>query len=405
MTGVLWIIRDLPADPHHGGYLRFISIAKELATTRRMFLAAISCPEDSAAKYRELGIFDEVYEFTEPSESLHWSRHLRLSNRNFIKRAFPTFFRSAIDQLSNHIRRNEIDTAIAVTLPTAEFLEALPCSTRIVDDYDCATLTLEREFAANTGSESWKKKLSRRLHLLRTIRFESTIASNFDLITTISKPDQQCLVRISNGHTDNIQVIKNGVDEVLLSKSRTGYDEKDTVVFWGNLEFQPNYHAVQHFYRDVYAPFLEQKGIRWVIVGAGADSTIRELSDRHQNIELAGFVDDLAAHVCRYPVMINPMVSGSGLKNKVLEAFALRRAVVSTKMGAEAIEATPDVHYLEADRAEDFAHAVQRCLSDNVLHTNLADAAYDFVAKKYRWQAIGNEFEQLIEAAEAKAIR
>ena len=93
--------------------------------------------------------------------------------------------------------------------------------------------------------------------------------------------------------------------------------------------------------------------------------------------------------------MINPMVEGSGLKNKVLEAFACRVPVVSTPLGIEAIDAMPGRHYVKADSPGDFAEAVTSLLADPAYASEIAEAARLLVESKYRWSAIGDQLDGL----------
>ena len=71
----------------------------------------------------------------------------------------------------------------------------------------------------------------------------------------------------------------------------------------------------------------------------------------HPNVHFHGFVDDLFS-LPRKRRMVNPMIEGSGLKNKVLEALAIYLPVVSTHMGVEAINGKEGRHFLVADDPE-----------------------------------------------------
>ena len=97
--------------------------------------------------------------------------------------------------------------------------------------------------------------------------------------------------------------------------------------------------------------------------------------------------------------MVNPMVSGSGLKNKLLEAFALGRAVVSTAMGSEAINATPGEHFLLGRDAKDFAHKVIYLLSDPIAAQALGARARQLIEQRYTWHEVENQWRSLLTSA------
>lgn len=68
------------------------------------------------------------------------------------------------------------------------------------------------------------------------------------------------------------------------------------------------------------------------------------MAEEHDNIVVTGEVADLFALIARIPIVINPMRSGGGLKNSVLESMALERLVISNRLGIEAVDAVRDVH-------------------------------------------------------------
>jgi glycosyltransferase involved in cell wall biosynthesis len=101
--------------------------------------------------------------------------------------------------------------------------------------------------------------------------------------------------------------------------------------------------------------------------------------------------------VAKQGVMINPMVEGSGLKNKVLEAFACKVPVVSTSLGIEAIDASPDLHYVRADAPEEFAKAICSLLADKGYASRIAEDARLLVESRFRWSVIGEQLGSLVD--------
>ena len=163
------------------------------------------------------------------------------------------------------------------------------------------------------------------------------------------------------------------------------------------MSFKPNYSAIQYFYKNIFAPYLAAEGITWYIIGRDADEWISGLAEDHDNIVVTGFIDDLFGFVKRIPVTVNPMIMGSGLKNKVLEAFALKRTVISTTMGVEAIEATPGEHYVLADDPQKFAEAVVYYLGNPQQRKAIGDHARSLVMEKYTWSVVGEQWKLDIE--------
>jgi glycosyltransferase involved in cell wall biosynthesis len=392
----LWLATELPDSLHHGGVLRLINLARELARNADCYLVILHSATLPEA-VRKTGVFTEILTIADGRDHPSPWGQLRWSNTHFLRRRHPRYFRDIVTRIDAWLTDKNVGTGIAFTLKTAEVLGALPIPTRVVDDYDCRTLTLERHNAVNPP-KGLARRVGRAVHYRRTVLLEGSLTSRFDLVTTISPADRARLVELSPLRPEAIAVVKNGVDERLLSFTGPGAREQNAVVFWGDLGFPPNREAVHHFFSRIYEPLLAPQGVRWHIVGGNADNSIRRLGEVNRLVTVAGFVPDLAEYVSRYPVMVNPLVSGSGLKNKALEAFALRLAVVSTAMGAEAIEANPGTHYLEANSPAEFAGHVLACLNDEGLQRRLTDAAFAFVRANYRWRTIGERLQGLLDA-------
>jgi glycosyltransferase involved in cell wall biosynthesis len=96
--------------------------------------------------------------------------------------------------------------------------------------------------------------------------------------------------------------------------------------------------------------------------------------------------------------MVNPMVS-SGLKNKLLEAFALGRAAVSTAMGSEAINATAGEHFLLGRDEKDFAHKVMDLVSDPTAAQALGARERQLIEQRYTWDTVENQWRSLLTSA------
>jgi glycosyltransferase involved in cell wall biosynthesis len=122
-------------------------------------------------------------------------------------------------------------------------------------------------------------------------------------------------------------------------------------------------------------------------------------------IRVHGFVADLFALAHGQGVMINPMVEGSGLKNKVLEAFALGLPVVSTTLGADAFGIEDGRHCRIADAPVDFASAVRDLLEQPAHAQRIASNARELVHRRFTWPAAGKALLEALEYAAGGSLR
>jgi len=123
-------------------------------------------------------------------------------------------------------------------------------------------------------------------------------------------------------------------------RAQYGIDPKEKILlFNGLLNYGPNLDALKAILKKIN-PLLLQKQLRYKILvcGKGLPEEFHGLDAwRESNIIYAGFVDDIAAHFKAADVFLNPVMSGGGVKTKMVEAIAYGTTVVSMESGAAGI--------------------------------------------------------------------
>lgn len=394
MTRVLILCINYPADLSRGDGLRFQNLCKQIAKHNESYLVCFGDVPEGIDPRSHIGVFDFATLPAIPKTGRSPLRQLRLTNTHFLKRSVPEYLNDMQTTINRLARQWKIDVLVCLAPQLAEMLLPIDLP-KLLDFCDSTTLTLRR-IVENRGTEmAIRERLGIFVRNFREQHLERDLATHFDRTMTISVADRDCLAEISGIGSDKIEVIPNGVSTSALGLDPPGDDRKRSVVFWGNLDFPPNWTAIDYFNREIFLPYLADKDIEWHIIGKGADDSIRELA-KHPKVRLHGFVKDLYAEISSHGVMINPMVEGSGLKNKVLEAFACHLPVVSTTMGIEAVGVQSDEHCLVADDPAVFAGAVIRCLDDEELVASMSAAARQFVEDHFEWSTIGKQLDDII---------
>ncbi len=157
------------------------------------------------------------------------------------------------------------------------------------------------------------------------------------------------------------------------------------IVFSGNLEYQPNISAVRFFRREIW-PLLRDRrpDLVWRLVGRNAHAVERYTAG-DERIQVQGAVDDAVAALAEASVVVAPLLAGSGTRLKILEAWAAGRAVVSTSLGAEGLDARDGEHLLLADTPRAFADAVCRLLESPETRVNLGCAGRRLYEERFTW--------------------
>lgn len=162
--------------------------------------------------------------------------------------------------------------------------------------------------------------------------------------------------------------------------------EDGSIIFSGNLEYQPNISAVRFFGSQVW-PILRKdfRDIQCDIVGKNPHA-ISQILDGNSGIRVIGPVEDAVATIARAQVAIVPLLAGSGTRVKILEAWAAATPVVSTTIGAEGLGCVSGQHLLIADGAENFAGAVGTLLNSTSERIRIGEAGRSLYETAYTWE-------------------
>jgi polysaccharide biosynthesis protein PslH len=165
-----------------------------------------------------------------------------------------------------------------------------------------------------------------------------------------------------------------------------------TVVFFGHLSYAPNVDGVTYFVQKIWPRVAEaHPEARLKIVGGMAPRSLQLLAA--PRIELSGFVPDLRPHLAAAAAVVVPLRLGGGTRLKIVEAMAMGKAIVSTALGAEGIEAVPGRDLLIEDQPEAFADAVNRLLGDPELAARIGQSARRLAVERYSWAGAARALE------------
>jgi glycosyltransferase involved in cell wall biosynthesis len=224
---------------------------------------------------------------------------------------------------------------------------------------------------------------------------ERTIAATYPLCVVASHHDAAALDRVA-GRRVRAVAVPNGVDTASFQPLCSVSAQADTLVFTGLMAHAPNADGVRYFCAEVL-PLIWQRrpSVRLLVVGTDPPPDVRALDQGATGrVRVLGAVPDTRPYLAESRVAVVPLRSGSGTRLKILEALAMERPVVSTTIGVEGLEVVDDQHLLIADQPAAFAAAVLRLLEDRVLARRLAAEGRALVERRYRWDAIGTQWQR-----------
>jgi glycosyltransferase involved in cell wall biosynthesis len=244
-----------------------------------------------------------------------------------------------------------------------------------------------RRAAAAGGARAAALSLEAR----RFERFDRRHLGEYDLLLAMSEQDRVAAAAVTG---TRVEVVPNGVDTAAAPGPEPG-DDAPLALFTGTLAYPPNAEALDWLLREIWPRVRDaQPAARLAVVGPDPPESARRLAD--ESVELTGWVTDMRPWFERASVVVVPMRSGGGTRLKVLDGLASGRAMVSTTMGAEGIDARDGEHLLLADGTDAFTAAVLRLLGDAALRERLAAGGRRLAESVYDWRVVTDRFEQLL---------
>jgi glycosyltransferase involved in cell wall biosynthesis len=157
------------------------------------------------------------------------------------------------------------------------------------------------------------------------------------------------------------------------------------------MDWLPNEDAALHFLDEMW-PVVQRRlpGRQFVVAGRNPGPRLRRRAERGQ-IVITGTVDDIRPFLREALALVVPMRAGGGTRLKILEAFAASSPVVSSSIGIEGIEARPNIEYLAAESAAEFADRLYQLASNPRLRAELTVAASRLARERYSWDAIASD--------------
>jgi glycosyltransferase involved in cell wall biosynthesis len=267
--------------------------------------------------------------------------------------------------------------------PPGEGLPAL-----VVDSHEMA-YDLARQFAV--GSPSFGRRLYAGANWRKLRREELGIYRDADGVYLCSAADERRLLdQLPEART---AVIPNAADvEYYRPRPTDPPADGRTVVYFGLLSTVPNVDGVTHFVQDIWPRIAEaHREARCKIIGGRPPPSLLALAG--PRVELTGFVSDLRPHLAAAAAIVVPLRLGGGTRLKIVEAMAMGKAIVSTTLGAEGIEAVPGRNILIADEPAAFADAVNGLLAEPGLAARIGRSARQLAAERYAWSVAAQALE------------
>ncbi len=388
---LLFVAQLLPFPPDTGAHIRTFNVIRQLARHFEVTLICFHRQDDAGGplnvetRSKGLAPWARVEAFPIPQLDRHWrllGDHLRslLTNRVYTWYMYDSapFER----HLTRELESGAYDVVHMDSLDLSRFMPLFDGLPMVLVHHDATSVQLERR--GDQEKSPWRRwYLHKQARLMRREERKCTLVS---LNVAVSEVDKSILREIAGG--GRFTVIPNGVDLEYFQPD-WGSDVSG-LVFVGGATWLPNRDALDFFCEEILPLVRKSKpdvAVTWV--GRATDADRRTYREAHR-VELTGYVDDVRPYLRQAACAVIPIRIGSGTRVKILDAWAMGKAVVSTTIGAEGLAATHGEQLLLADSPLEFADAVVGVLEDPARRNKMGRSGRAFVEKHYSWEAIGD---------------
>ncbi|MGD9944816.1 MAG: TIGR03087 family PEP-CTERM/XrtA system glycosyltransferase [Burkholderiaceae bacterium] len=387
----------IPFPPDKGDKIRSYHLLRHLARRYDVHLAAfVDDPRDRRHEGRLRELCTDL--FLAPIDP----RWRRLASLSALLSREPLSLRFFADRrlqawVDQTLARQPFDAVVTYSSTMARFVAgpAYESLNRIADFIDVDS----EKWAQYARTSRWPGSWIYGREARTLLAYERRIAARFHRTLFVSAAEAQLFVERAPECAGRVGYFSNGVDTDYFDPAIAQADPDPypaggpVAVFTGAMDYRPNIEAVQWFAEEIL-PLLRRSSpqARFYIVGSNPARAVRQLAEA-DGVTVTGRVEDVRPYLRHAQAVVAPLRIARGIQNKVLEAMAMSRPVVSTAAAAEGIDPQGQAIHGIADSPQAFADATARAFEAGV-----QERARALVVQSFSWESHLRQLDTLIAA-------
>lgn len=389
---VLFILKRYPWPMTHGANLRRLNFIKRL---QHRFVFDLYCFADKPELPQELTeFFDKIICRPVPKSDFAWSGESESGESNADRHFMPG--EETEQDLRGLLGSEEYQIAIASTgmLGCVLRAERIPVIGDIIDN-DC--LAIWRSMQYPNGFVHFFRQLR---SFVSAAAYQRACFRDLSSVCYVSESDAAFSRWISR-FPDHV-VIPNGVDHAYFHPTDQSR-ERYAIVLEGNMGFPPNIDAARYFISQILPKIWRSvPEAHFYLVGQRPHPDVVALAA--DKVTVTGFVEDIRPWLNRAQVFVCPMRIGSGMKNKILQAWAMEIPIVATSISTSGLIVQADKNVVVRDGIDEFAQAVIELLQNPGQARSIGMAGRRTVEQYYSWDQAARQFGDLLEHTIKKQV-
>jgi sugar transferase (PEP-CTERM/EpsH1 system associated) len=380
---ILVVLPRFPYPLEKGDKLRAFYQIKELSQTFRITLFAISDVKVSRDQIKHLEPFCEAIEIHKTNTFTRVYNMVRALVSDLPIQTGYFYSTKAKNKVKVIVKSNDFKHIYCQLIRTSEIVKNIHHIPKTLDYMDALSAGIERRIELQSFHLKWLFKLEAK----RLKKYERDIFDFFEHHSIISEQDRNLITHPSKS---NIKCIPNGIDISFFEELKR--KEEFDFVFVGNMSYPPNVEAV-HYIASEILPEIPEATL--LISGASPHPSVIKLSEQNNSIHLTGWVDDIRTSYSNGKIFLAPMMIGTGMQNKLLEAMALRTPCITTQLANNAIKGVHEEHIMVGNTKEELISLCKLLLQNEAQRSAVALNGHNFVKSNYTWDQSVKELVEL----------
>jgi glycosyltransferase involved in cell wall biosynthesis len=267
-------------------------------------------------------------------------------------------FAAMRDAVSDATRDTKYDVIIFEQLVTAQYGRLTNGVPKILFPVDAVSRLKWQRCSATLNPF---RKLAFWVDYLMCKRYETRIYAEFDGVMLVSDADADYVLENRQLNKSGVFLLPLAVDTDYFVPRERNTKSGHSLVFVGNMFNYINEDAILWFFREVWSGLKQQlPKLKLYVVGNDPSNRVRALAAKDSNVVVTGFLEDIRPPIWDASLFVSPLRMGTGVKNRILQAMAMGKAIIASPLTVEGIAVTDGVQVLVAENAGEW---LTRCLS------------------------------------------
>ncbi|CAH9019175.1 glycosyltransferase family 4 protein [Candidatus Nitrosacidococcus sp. I8] len=383
---ILVLCDRFPFPLYNGQNLRIYHYVTHLSVKHQFDLV---CYGDSEIPPALRKIFHKIKVFKKPEIKRSSSFLKKIKSTFSISRSIPS--KQMNHWLNKHLSEKNYDLLWMSGIGTAVSLPKVKKLPFLADIVDSGPLEYWRFLRA---ASNLIKKIRIGKSLIQEALFEYYFFRKADSCTVVSELDARYL-RWTCPRVP-IHTIHNGVDENYFFPSEKEQDPA-TIILEGSMEFPPNIDAACYLVQDIL-PYVQQQIPEAKVILVGRDPSPDVLALVKNNVIVTGFVEDIRPYLAQATVFACPMRKGAGIKNKILQAWAMGKPIIASPTAVGGLSVREGENILIRSGAKETANAIVEVIKNKILQQKLAEEGRKTICTHYTWEQKAKELDLLFQS-------